>query len=179
MGQIDRLLSAFIPNANTEPHETLRRYLEAIDGIVFADIEAAVDDFVKAKVPGQNTRFAPTPPELAGHCRRLADRRHAEHDARIKATRQIESRSTDVLVSPEARDRAMALVRGAVQRLDDLAGRGLKLNENASELMAKTNARFEPDMSPDAVAWRLMKRRPQYTAGDPDGEDEGDMGDTR
>lgn len=159
IAQISRLLSAFPPTGNPEPEETLRRYFEVLDEFSLWDIETAVDRYLRGKVPGFEGRFAPTPPMLAGQCRKALEERlvsEARRRPRLPAPEPEEVK--DPKIAEGLRQLAKDL---GAQMLTDEAKSGRKRHD----LLARANAKFAPDMSPAA-----LHRRLGWSVGDPDGD---------
>lgn len=161
--QITRLLSAFPPTGSTDPDETLRRYFEAIDEFTLWDIETAVDWYIKGKVPGFDGRFAPTPPMLAGQARRARDERLS-----------VEARERRALPPPAEEEvpkdpKIASGLRQLVKKLEENMLSPEASLRKRHHVMARANARFEPNMDPDAMMKRLGGRPPRYEVGDPEG----------
>lgn len=163
------MLSAFPAASTADPEQALRNFIEVAEDFDADLVEDAVTLFIKGQVPGFDGRFAPTAPMLAGACR-LA----AEHRARRKF---LEGLAAPRLPSPtiektdEQRARARAQMQQAIDNL--AAATALETVEVAAANKArwdKTNERFHPDMSDEAVMDRLIHKRPAFTAGDPDGD---------
>ena len=162
------MFSAFPPLSNVDPEEALRRYFEAIEDFPAYDLETAVTLFVKGRVPGFDGRFAPTPPMLATACRQAAEMRQRE--AYLESFNNPRLPPPDIEKTDERRHRARALMEQTVANLT--AGTAVETAEAEAASKArweKVNARFQPDQSDEAIAERLLKRRP-FDVGN-DGEE--------
>lgn len=169
MIDIKRLLSAFPATNSGDPTLVLHNYLTAVADFPTDFVSDAVTMFIKGEVPGHDGRFVPTAPMVATACRLVAEKvARAKYLEGLKAPRLP---ALDIERTDEQRGRARALMQQAVDNL--AAGTAL---ESATELEAskvrweKTNARFQPEMTDRAIEERLLKRRPRYTVGDPDGD---------
>lgn len=163
------MFSAFPPLSNVDPDEALRRYFEAIEDFPAYDLETAVTLFVKGRVPGFDGRFAPTPPMLATACRQAADMR--QRDAYLKSFNQPRLAAPDIEKTDEQRARARALMQQTVDNLS--AGTALESAEALAASRArweKVNARFQPEMTDEAIAERLLGRRP-FDVGAPESDE--------
>lgn len=138
----------------------------AVDEIPAQDVSAAVDAFLQGKVPGFDGRFAPTAPQLAAAARRAMNER-LDSEERTNRYTQPQLPPPIVQHSAEERARVKALVDGFVAKQ-------VADGESADEVKARkalfdaTNARFYPDMTPEAMMKRL--RLVPYTVGDADGD---------
>lgn len=72
LSQIDRLMSAFsLAGARaSDPEQTLRNYLLAVECWELIDVTAAVDALIAGNAPNVHKGFLPTSAELGGECRR-------------------------------------------------------------------------------------------------------------
>ncbi len=70
MDEIDRLLSAVHTDA-TDPEQSLRNFLLAVDDYPADDVEQAVTHLVKGIAPGVNPAYPLRPPQLGAECRRV------------------------------------------------------------------------------------------------------------
>lgn len=161
IAQINRLLSAFPATGSANPDDQLRAYFEATDEYILWDLETAVGRYLRGKVPGFDGRFAPTPPMLAGQCRRAMEER-LERD-RMDRLRAPLPPPDDPPKDPRIADglRKLAADLGASMRTAEA-----EAERRRHELTARVNARFAPDMSPEA-----LHRRLGWEVGDRDGED--------
>jgi len=117
------------------------------------DVDAALDAFMSGQAPGHNPAFAPSAPMLAVEAKRQQNIR-LESEERTRRYEQPQLAAPLVIHSPDERARVKA-------KIDEfLAG---QVQEGTSESEAKaakalfdaTNARFYPDMDPNAVKRRL------------------------
>lgn len=133
----------------------MKVYLEAIEPYEVRDINTAVTNFLTGAAPGHNPAFAPAAPQLAAECRRVLNLR-LDHEQRMGLKRP-RLPPPDVVRSPESQARVKAL---AERTINDLAS-VLRTEDAAearrkSDFVARVHDRFQPDMSDDAVAERLM-----------------------
>lgn len=149
--------------------EAMRVYFEAVSEYETQDIEAAVGNFLGGTAPGHNPAFAPPAPLVGAETRRVMnlrlDRANREKTLRPRLP------PPDVKRDPASMARVAALMAQTVENLaaekrtEDAAA-----DKRRSEMFAKTNARFAPDMSPEAVRARLNPNKPFYGVGNDDGE---------
>ena len=146
----------------------LHNYLLAVDDYAADDVEAAVTLYIKGAMPGFDGRFAPTAPMLATGCRKaVEDRSRVAYLAGMQMPRLP---PPDIEKTDEQRQRARALMEQTVANLT--AGAAVETAEAEAASKArweKVNARFQPDQSDEAIAARLLKRRP-FDVGN-DGEE--------
>jgi len=149
--------------------DAMRVYFEAVSDYETQDIEAAVGNFLGGTAPGHNPSFAPPAPLVGAETRRVMNLRLD----RMNRQKTLRPRlpTTDIQRSPESMARVAALMAQAIEglaaekRTEDAAA-----DKRRAELFAKTNARFAPDMSHEAVRARLNPSRPYYAVGNDDGE---------
>jgi hypothetical protein len=151
---IKRLLGVYPPLNTADAEQAVRNYLLAVDDYTAADVEAAVDTFIKGSAPGVNPSFLPPPPAVGAECRRQLNLR-LDREARDKLSRPALP-EPDVERTPESQARVRELVERTVHGLrtpdsDDPAARHKRR-------MEKTNARFD------------QERR--YSVGDRDGHED-------
>ena len=159
-------MSAFPPTSNADPAQALRNYLDVVEDWHADLVEEAVTLFIKGEIPGFDGRFAPTAPMLAGACRKAAEnRQRAAYIASLSAPRLM---APEIEKTPEQRERARELVASFVANLEaeniDAAE-----TQRRNEQWVKVNARFQPDMSDEAVKSRLMSNKgTNWSVGDED-----------
>lgn len=96
---IGRMLKAFPSSQSTMTDDSARVYLYAVEDYSLAALEHACRLFIKGKVPGRNSAFAPSAPELAEQCELAEDalkvqayeaaRVFVEHDSDLWRKMQI------------------------------------------------------------------------------------------
>ena len=170
LNAITKLLSPF-PAGNTQgtADEVLRRYLDAVEEFYPFDIEDGVDLLMKAKIPGYDGRFAPTPPQLATASRVARDKRL---DAMSRERRLRPALPPpDIEKTPEQRARAKAKVAEFVASVSpDPQDEATIAIRNAR--WAKVNAHFDPPQDEDSLTERLhLKRGARYSVGSPESDD--------
>lgn len=163
MKEIIRLLASW-PSAAGEGDEQLRSYLLAVDDYPFCDVENAIVNLIKGNAPGVNPAFLPPPPVVGSECRRVMNIR-LESERRDKL-RQPALPPPDIAHSAEDRAKVKAKIEAFLAD-QQAAPTDQAAVKRRNEIWAKTNARFTPDMSPEAVRKRLG-----FEVGDP--EDEAD-----
>jgi hypothetical protein len=128
------------------------------------DLEPGVMILINGEYPGHDGRFAPTAPQLATAIRMARDKR-LESERRTKLS-QPQLMAPDIQRTPEERARVKAKIDGflADQVVEQADPEAIK---RRNEQWAKTNARFMPDMSPEAMHERLVRKR-GYSVGDPE-----------
>lgn len=164
LSAISSLLSAF-PGTHSDPEGAVRGYIMAVQSFEPQDVREAVRRLIAGQVAEHDGRYCPTPPQLARATRKaLEDRLDATRDRRPALPKP------DIKRSEESRARVAALMAEHIEWLvQGKRTEDAEADRRRRELMAKTNARFQPDMSPEAQRQRLV--RPQwYEVGDPDGE---------
>lgn len=130
------------------------------------DLEPGVMILINGEYPGHDGRFAPTAPQLATAIRMARDAR-LESERRTKLS-QPRLMAPDIERSPEERARVKARIEAFVA--DQVTeAHDPETIKRRNEQWSKTNARFMPDMSPEAMHERLVRKR-GYTVGDPEGE---------
>lgn len=156
-----KLLFATFPPQTGDLQAMLEAYDLALEGHDERDIETAVRRFIRGEVAGHNANFAPTAAKL-GEAVRAAMNDRLDHEHRHKPPPLP---PPDIEKTPESRARVAAMVNELIERTaaqnrtDDAA-------KIKAAQWAKTNARFTPDMDPDAMRQRLMP----YASGDEDGD---------
>lgn len=165
MKEITRLLGSWpLVAAPVDGNEQLRAYMLAVEDWQDVDVAAAVTSLIKGNAPGVNPNFLPTPAALGAECRRLSSLRFGQ-EARAKA-RQPQLPPPEAPHTPELRGKFKDVVDGIVASLSiDIATEEAALMERREASLQRTNERFAPHMSPDAVAHRLG-----YSVGDREGE---------
>lgn len=146
--------------------ERIKVYFEAVAPYAEDDVDAAVEAFLTGSAVGVNPNFAPPAPAFAGECRRQMNARLRRAELERLARPQLPP--PDIEKTPEQRERAKAKV---AEFLENLAApdSDLEAVKRRNEQFEKTNARFYPDMSDEAVKARLMKPRgTTWSAGDED-----------
>jgi hypothetical protein len=128
------------------------------------DLDPGVMILINGQYPGHDGRFAPTAPQLATAIRMARDKR-LEHERRERLN-QPRLAPPDVVSTPEERARAKTKLDHFLQNVGDrMRTDDATITKSRNHVLAKTNARFAPDMSDDAVANRLL-----FSVGDPDGD---------
>lgn len=163
-------MSAFPAQNAPDQAELLRRYLDVAEDFAADLVEEAVTLYITGAIPGFDGRFAPTPPMLASACRKAA-----EHRARKRYLDGLLAPRLPAPVlqkTPEQRQSVRQQMEAAV---DNLAAR-IALDDAEAQaaqkaMWEKTNERFRPDMSDDAVMNRLIHKRPAFTAGSPESDE--------
>jgi hypothetical protein len=158
---ITRLLASW-PSATGEGEEQLRSYLLAVDDYPADDVTAGIDALIKGIAPGVNPNFLPPPAVVGGECRRqMGMRLDSERRDNMCKPRLM---PPDIQHTPDERARMQAKVD---QFLADVAVKteDPALVKRRNEQWTKTNARFMPDMSPEALSRRLG-RKAGFTVGD-------------
>lgn len=151
-------MSAFPAQNAPDQAELLRRYLDVVEDWHADLVEEAVTLYTTGAMPGFDGRFAPTPPMLATGCRKAA-----ENQARRK---YLDGLNAPRLPAPqlqrtdESRERVREKMKAAVEAIGaqdaHVAAEDIAYSK---ERWAKTNARFQPDMSDEAVMDRLVRKR--------------------
>lgn len=141
--------------------EKAKVYFEAVSRYQAVDIEQAVDNFLAGSAPGHNPAYAPAAPLVGAECRRVMNLRlDSEHRSRIPLP------TPTVEHTPEELARMSAKAEEAIARLTaSLRTEDAEADKRQRAGWERTNARFQPDMSPNAV-----KRRLGFSVGDPDGD---------
>lgn len=144
------MLATFPPSQSGDGETVLAAYEWVMQGESERDVIDGVDLVMRRKLPGFDGRFAPTAPQLAQAIQMARDRRlESERRSRLllppPASREV---------SPEER----AVVAGKFSKF--IANVGVaRSNEaalrRADDRIARTNARFHPDLEPEAVKARL------------------------
>jgi hypothetical protein len=160
--QVRRILALWPPQATDDGDELVRGYLLAVEDYHADDVWRAVDTLIKGTAPGVNPSFRPKPSEVGAECRRQMNLR-LDSEYRTKLS-QPRLPPPDIERTPEARARMQAKVD---QFLADVAVKteDPALVKRRNEQWTKTNARFRPDMSPEALSRRLG-RKAGFTVGD-------------
>lgn len=153
---ITRLLASW-PSANGEGEEQLRSYLLAVDDYTAEDVRLGIDALIKGIAPGVNPSFLPPPAVVGGECRRQMGLRHRAEDLERRSRPKLLP-PPDVEHTPEARarmqDKVDAFLADVAVKTEDPV-----LVKRRNEQWAKTNARFMPDMSDEAMSARLGRKR--------------------
>ena len=125
-----------------------------------------MENFIHGAVPGHNQSYRPSAPLVGAETRRVMNLR-VESEARERRLRP-QLPPPDVVHSPESRARIAALAQSYVETVaNQMRTEDAERDRSMSALSARTNARFQPDLSEAA-----MRRRLGYSAGDPDGDRE-------
>lgn len=137
---------------------TIKTYLHAVSLYETQDVIQGIGDFITGNVPGHNTAFAPSAPQVGSAVRRAMERRvERERLDRLALPPPADDFVQDPLevrVRNKARLDALANSLASTMDMDRAPLR---------DLQRRTNARFDP---------------PGYSVGDPD-EENGDMGQSR
>lgn len=167
---IKRLLGVYPPLNTADAEQTVRNYLLAVDDYTAADVEAAVNTFIKGSAPGVNPSFLPPPPAVGAECRRQMnlrlDAEARERLARPKLPKPDYQRSPDE--EARVKDGFDALIANLSSKVRTEDAEATARNK---AVLDRTNQRFAPDMSDEAVHQRLG-RRLSYSVGDRDGQED-------
>lgn len=151
--------------AGEDGEELLRGYLLAVDDYPADDVERAVDQLVKGTAPGINPSFRPKPSETGAECRRQMNLRlDRECDHRPKLPKPDYQRSPEEEERVKAKFNELLSSLKSKVRTEDAAA-----TVRNKAILERTNKRFDPDMSDEAIHERLG-RRLSYSVGDSDGD---------
>jgi hypothetical protein len=159
---INRLLAAFPATSSGSSDDVVDAFLIGCAEIPAHFLAIAAQRFLAGTVPGQHSTFSPSPAQLATTAR--------EHWYMALETehKKLPPPPEPPEPSPEERARVKA---GFDALIADLASKvqteDAKATARRKALQDKTNARFQPDMSDEAVTARLGGR-PRYSVGDPE-----------
>lgn len=133
----------------------LRGYLLAVEDYPFCDVEVAVDTLIKGTAPGINPSFRPKPSEVGSECRRQMNLRVDRDNRERRLHPALPPPSLEL--SPEQRAKGKAVFDRIVASLESKmqTPEAAEDARRKSDLWARTNARFAPDMSPAAMRKRL------------------------
>lgn len=167
---VNRLLSPFPAGSQGAGEDVLREYVRVAQSYTDADLTAGADLLMSGRYPGYDGRFAPSPPQFGAACRKaLEDRLDAQAlERRMRPTLP----PPDIEKTAESRRAVLAKTAAIVEKLaaqtrtEDAA-----IAKERQQRQERTNARFTPDMSREAVAQRLYPRSP-WTVGDPEGAED-------
>lgn len=152
----------------------VKTYLHSVSIYETEDVIQGISDFITGQVPGHNTAFAPSAPQVGSAVRRAMERRlEAARIGRLALpvpADDFEQDPPEVRAKNRARLDALAESLASTMRTDEAEG-----NRVRQQLAAKTNQRFAPSYDPADMAQRLGFGGVRYTVGDPDAEN-GDMG---
>jgi hypothetical protein len=173
----DRLFRTYGPlGQGSTPEEITRDRIERIkvyfDAVAFYsedDVEAAVEAILTGTAAGMNPNFAPPAPAFAGECRRQMNMRLRRAEQERLGHPRLPP--PDIEKTDEQRARARALMQQTVDNLS--AGTALESAEALAASKArweKVNARFAPEMTDEAIAERLLGRRP-FDVGAPESDE--------
>lgn len=162
----NRLFSTYPQFAAADLAESAGAYFEAVEPYETVDILAAVKSFLSGSAPGHNPAFAPSAPLVGAETRRLMNLRLDRE--RRDALSKPRLPPPDIVHTPESRARVAAMAQAHIERMADIARtEDAEMDRRQRDLAARTNARFAPDMSPEA-----MRRRLGFSVGDRDGQDD-------
>lgn len=157
---INRLLASFPATSSGSSDDVVDAFLIGCSEIPAHFLAVAAQRFLAGTVPGQHTAFAPSPAQLA-----TTAREHwymaleAEH-------KKLPPPPPEPEPSPEERARVKAgfdaLVADLAQRVTTVDAQEARRRKAIHD---KTNARFMPDMSDEAMSRRLG-RKAGFTVGD-------------
>jgi len=149
--------------------ERIKVYFDAVAIYLEDDVEAAVEAVLTGSAAGMNPNFAPPAPAFAGECRRQMNMRLRRAElARLGHPRLP---PPDIEKTDEQRQRARAKMEAAIDSLS--SGTALESAESLAASKArweKVNTMFHPDMSDEAIAERLLGRRP-FDVGAPESDE--------
>jgi hypothetical protein len=149
---IKRLLGVYPPLNTADAEQAVRNYLLAVDDYTAADVEAAVNTFIKGTAPGVNPSFLPPPPAVGAECRRQMN---------LRCDREQRERNFRPKLPPPDIERDEAS-QARVKELMERTARGLRTPDSDDPVarhkrqLDKTNARFDQERG--------------YSVGDPDAE---------
>ncbi|MDB6035989.1 MAG: hypothetical protein JWM16_6327 [Verrucomicrobiales bacterium] len=128
------------------------------------DLQPGIAILVNGQYPGHDGRFAPTAPQLATAIRMARDKRL--NGERLNQLRLAPPPVEEISEEEQARVKA-----GFDQLVKDLSAK-LQTDDAAADVRRKalfdrTNARFAPDMSPEA-----QRKRLGFDVGDPEGQED-------
>ena len=149
--------------------EKAKVYFDAVALYLEDDVEAAVEAILTGTAAGMNPNFAPPAPAFAGECRRQMNMRLRR--AELAQLGRPRLPPPDIEKTDEQRQRARALMEQTVANLT--AGTAVETAEAEAASRArweKVNARFHPDQSDEAIAERLLGRRP-FDVGAPESDE--------
>ena len=161
LDQIERLTAGYPAPGNVDARQRLSTYLTAIEDFEPVYIRRAVDNFLKARVPGHNPDFCPSPSRLADETRRILVQDLDAHQMHTAAVKQIEQREEIFHAQPpELRKMAVAAGLARLHTGDPLAPPKDPEAEAraAAARIAAHDARFV-DPSDEAIKARLLKPR--------------------
>lgn len=169
---VSLLLGSFPNFQSGDGEAALAAYEIVLSAADERDLQPGVMMLINGEVAGHDGRFAPTAPQLAKAIRQAMNRRVDAENARRAALPPPEDEWVDDSPEVKARNKArldqLAVDLAATLRTDEAETERRRL-----ETMNRTNARFAPDFSPQAMSQRLG-----FSVGDPDAET-GDMGQSR
>lgn len=165
MKDIQRLLSAFPTTGTADPALVLHNYLMAAEDFSADDVEAAVTMYIKGSVPGFDGRFAPTAPMLATACRKVIDERNKQaYYASFSAPRLP---PPDIEKTDDQRQSVREKMNAAIENLAaNMALQSAEALEASKARWERTNDRFHPDMSDEAIMNRLVRKQGYSTGND-------------
>jgi hypothetical protein len=149
--------------------EKAKVYFDAVAFYSEDDVEAAVEAILTGTAAGMNPNYAPPAPAFAGECRRQMNMRLRR--AELERLGHPRLPPPDIEKTDEQRARARALMQQTVDNLS--AGTALESAEALAASKArweKVNARFQPEMTDEAIAERLLGRRP-FDVGAPESDE--------
>lgn len=151
--------------------DSARIYLFAVEDVCIEAVRRACRQFVRGEVKGRNNSFAPSAAELSELCRSL--------NSAIIVER---FRAANLFVEQGSEAWAKLLIHRGKASLptfekDGRAGWYFTTEEVNAAAPIMLPKPVESERLTDFKA--MYSEKPRFTAGDPDGDDEGDMGDTR
>lgn len=164
---VSLLLGSF-PSSTGDAGAALAAYEIVLSGADERDTQPGIMSIIEGTFPGHDGRFAPTSAQLASAIR-------AARDVRLESERRDNLRRPQLPAptiehTPDERARVAQMTADLVART---AEQDASVKDEAAARKAMwgpVHARFQPDMSPEAVKARLMPELLGYSAGDADGD---------
>lgn len=163
----DRPAQELTEQAVREKVDRAKVYFEAVASYDAGDVETAVGNFLAGSAPGHNPSFAPPAPLVGAETRRVMNLRldQANRDRALRPKLP----PPPAVKTPESIAKFKAMLAEvdrnlAAMSLTDDAER----ERTRQDMQRKTDERFAPDMSPEAVRARLNPHKPFYSVGDED-----------
>jgi hypothetical protein len=159
---ITRMLSGFAGSGNGDPVLRADAYIEALDGLPAWAVERSVGRVIRGEA-GMDTRFAPSPAQMAVEARRAMQ--PAKDD--LAALDRLRIAVADREASPEEKAR----VGGGFDRLLEELGRRPKAQASMARAAFEAHCQelgVDPDSVPDAKprkdTWSKLPAQPERTA---------------
>ena len=157
---INRLLASFPATQSGSSDDVIDGYLLGCAEIPSQFMAVAAQRFLAGSVPGQHMAFPPSPAQLATTAREHWYMALEVEHARLPPPPPEPEPSPEERARVKAKFDALIAERTAQVRTDDAAA-----DRARRAVMARTNARFMPDMSDEEIHRRLG-----YTVGDRDAD---------